>query len=96
MLLVNINKSLIYKIKNCNCYILGIIIILKYDRIGGDAFESGVIHWLINQPDDLEYSLKFGLATSILAHTLYGDVSTLLVNEVEEFIKTSGNASIQR
>jgi 2-dehydro-3-deoxygluconokinase len=68
-----------------------------YDRIGGgDAFASGVIHGLIKNFKDTEYALKFGLATSILEHTLYGDVSTLSESEVEEFIKTNGNASIQR
>ena len=68
-----------------------------YDRIGGgDAFASGVIHGLIKNFKNPEYSLKFGLATSILAHTLYGDVSTLSEKEVQEFIDTSGNAAIQR
>jgi len=68
-----------------------------YDRIGaGDAFASGVIHGLIKDFKNPEYALKFGLATSILAHTLYGDVSTLSEGEVQEFINTNGNASIQR
>lgn len=68
-----------------------------YDRIGGgDAFASGVVHGLIKDFENPEYALKFGLATSILAHTLYGDVSTLSEKEVQEFIDTSGNASIQR
>lgn len=68
-----------------------------YDRIGGgDAFASGVIHGLIKDFSNTDYALKFGLATSILEHTLYGDVSTLSESEVEEFIKTNGNASIQR
>lgn len=68
-----------------------------YDRIGGgDAFASGVIHGLIKNFNNPEYALKFGLATSILAHTLYGDVSTLTESEVEEFIASNGNAAIQR
>ena len=68
-----------------------------YDRIGGgDAFASGVIHGLIKDYKNPDYALKFGLATSILEHTLYGDVSTLSESEVEEFIKTNGDASIQR
>ncbi len=68
-----------------------------YDRIGGgDAFASGVLHGLIKDFKNPEYALKFGLATSILEHTLYGDVSTLSEAEVEEFIKTNGDASIQR
>jgi len=68
-----------------------------YDRIGGgDAFASGVIHGLIKNFNNPEYALKFGLATSVLAHTLYGDVSTLSESEVHEFIESNGNAAIQR
>ena len=68
-----------------------------YDRIGGgDAFASGVIHGLIKDFNDPQYALKFGLATSILKHTLYGDVSTLSTLEVEEFINTNGDAKVQR
>jgi 2-dehydro-3-deoxygluconokinase len=68
-----------------------------YDRIGaGDAFASGVIHGLITNYENPQYALSFGLATSILKHTLYGDVSTLSVHEVEEFLLTNGNASVQR
>lgn len=68
-----------------------------YDRIGaGDAFASGVIHGLLKDYKNPEYALKFGLSTSILAHTLYGDVSTLSEAEVEEFMATNGNAAIQR
>ena len=68
-----------------------------YDRIGGgDAFASGVIHGLLKDFDNPEYALKFGLATSVLEHTLYGDVSTLSEKEVEEFIETNGDAAIQR
>lgn len=68
-----------------------------YDRIGGgDAFASGVIHGLLKDFNNPEYALKFGLATSVLEHTLYGDVSTLSEKEVLEFIETNGNASIQR
>lgn len=75
----------------------GPIRFMIYDRIGGgDAFASGVIHGLIKNFEDPEYALKFGLATSVLAHTLYGDVSTLSENEVHEFIESNGNAAIQR
>ena len=68
-----------------------------YDRIGGgDAFASGVLHGLLKDYSNTQYALKFGLATSILEHTLYGDVSTLSEKEIEEFIATNGDASIQR
>ncbi|MBR2070289.1 MAG: sugar kinase [Clostridia bacterium] len=68
-----------------------------YDRIGsGDAFAAGVIHGLLKNFEEPEYALNFGLAASILKHTLYGDVLTLSVEEVEEFIRTKGDASVQR
>ena len=68
-----------------------------YDRIGGgDAFASGVIHGLIKDYNNPDYALKFGLATAILKHTLYGDVSTLSEKEINEFIESNGDASVQR
>ena len=82
---------------NCNYKSEGPIRFTIYDRIGGgDAFASGVLHGLLKDFSNTEYSLKFGLATSILEHTLYGDVSTLSEKEIEEFIATNGDASIQR
>ncbi len=68
-----------------------------YDRIGGgDAFSSGIIHGLLKDFDHPKFALKFGLATSVLKHTLYGDASVLSEDEVLEFIKTNGNAAVQR
>lgn len=68
-----------------------------YDRIGGgDAFASGVIHGLVKDFNNPEYALKFGLATSILEHTIYGDVSTFSEKEIQDFIDSNGNAAIQR
>lgn len=62
-----------------------------YDRIGGgDAFDSGVIHGLLTNYQDPSYALKFGLATSVLKHTLYGDVSTLSIKEIEDFMNNKG------
>lgn len=82
---------------NGNYQSVGPIRLSIYDRIGGgDAFASGVIHGLIKDFSNPRYALKFGLATSILKHTLYGDVSTLSSAEVEEFIATNGNAAVQR
>ena len=83
--------------KNGQFYHMGPSRFAVYDRIGGgDAFASGVIHGLIKNYSNPNYALSFGLATSILAHTLYGDVCTLSEKEVEEFISSQGNASIQR
>ena len=68
-----------------------------YDRIGGgDAFASGVIHGLINDFNNPEYALNFGLATSVLKHTLYGDVCTLNTSDIESFMLTQGKGRVQR
>ena len=79
------------------CFKEGPIRFSIYDRIGGgDAFSSGIIHGLLKDYDNPKYALKFGLATSVLKHTLYGDASVLSEEEVLEFIKTNGNAAVQR
>jgi len=67
------------------------------DRIcGGDAFSSGIIHGLLKDFEHPKYALKFGLATSVLKHTVYGDASTLSEEAVTEFIESNGNAAVQR
>ncbi len=79
------------------CFKEGPIRFSIYDRIGGgDAFSSGIIHGLLKDYENPKYALKFGLATSVLKHTLYGDASVLSEDEVLEFIKTNGNAAVQR
>ena len=68
-----------------------------YDRIGGgDAFASGVIHGLIKDFKNPKYALSFGLATSVLKHTLYGDVCTLSESDITTFMKTNGTGRVQR
>ena len=68
-----------------------------YDRIGGgDAFSSGVIHGLLKDYNHPKFALKFGLAASVLKHTLYGDASVLSEDEILEFISSNGNAAVQR
>ena len=79
------------------CFKEGPIRFNIYDRIGGgDAFSSGIIHGLLKNYDDPKFALKFGLATSVLKHTLYGDASVLSEAEVLEFIESNGNAAVQR
>ncbi len=79
------------------CFKEGPIRFSIYDRIGGgDAFSSGIIHGLLKDYENPKYALKFGLATSVLKHTLYGDASVLSEEEVLEFIKSNGNAAVQR
>lgn len=68
-----------------------------FDRIGGgDAFASGVIHGLLTDFNNVEYALKFGLSTSVLKHTIYGDVAIFKVEDVEEYMKTNGVQRVDR
>ncbi len=67
------------------------------DRVGGgDAFASGVIHKLLCNYENYQNAAEFGLATSVLKHTLQGDACILSEQEVEKFIKTSGKGAIGR
>lgn len=62
-----------------------------YDRIGGgDAFASGVIHGLIQDNNNPQYALEFGLVTSVLKHTIYGDASVFKVEDILEYMQTAG------
>ena len=79
------------------CFKEGPIRFSIYDRIGGgDAFSSGIIHGLLKNYENPKFALKFGLATSVLKHTLYGDASVLSEEDVLEFIESNGNAAVQR
>lgn len=66
-----------------------------YDRIGGgDAFAAGVIHGLLKtDKKDLNYALKFGLASSILKHTLWGDTLLLSEEDVTNYMNLNFKSS---
>lgn len=69
-----------------------------YDRIGGgDAFAAGVIHGLLkNNMKEPSYALQFGLVTSVLKHTLYGDVCALSEDDIIDFMNTRGAPEVKR
>ncbi|MGF6905525.1 PfkB family carbohydrate kinase [Fusobacterium sp. PH5-44] len=68
-----------------------------YDRIGGgDAFAAGVIHGLILDFNNPCYALDFGLVTSVLKHTIYGDVCVLKTNDIIDYMKNSGLQCVDR
>ena len=68
-----------------------------FDRIGGgDAFASGVIHGLILDYKNPAYAVRYGLSTSVLKHTIYGDCSTFSCEEIENFMAANGNAEVVR
>lgn len=51
------------------------------DRIGGgDSFMAGLIYGLLHF--DLEKALEFGIAASVLKHSIPGDANNVTVNEV--------------
>jgi len=67
------------------------------DRIGGgDAFVSGVVHGLLKNYKDYTFATEFGLATSVLKHTIQGDACILSEEEILNFINHSGKANIDR
>ena len=68
-----------------------------YDRIGGgDAFASGVIHGLLKEFNNPAYAVRYGLNTSVLKHTVYGDASVLSCEDIETFMKANGTAEVVR
>ncbi len=68
-----------------------------YDRIGGgDAFASGVIHGLLKNYNDPAYAVRYGLNTSVLKHTIYGDASTMSCEDIETFMAANGSAEVVR
>ncbi len=68
-----------------------------FDRIGGgDAFASGVIHGLLKNFENPAYAVRFGLNTSVLKHTIYGDASIFSVEDVEAFMSANGSAEVVR
>lgn len=57
-----------------------------FDRIGaGDAFAAGIIHGLL-KTNDIDFALEFGLKTSILKHTLWGDAFKLGEKDVLNYM----------
>lgn len=68
-----------------------------FDRVGGgDAFASGVIHGLLTDFENPEYAVHYGLNTSVLKHTIYGDASLFSCEEIENFMRSNGSPEIKR
>ena len=67
------------------------------DRVGGgDAFASGVICGLLSDYEKFENAVELGLASSVLKHTIIGDSNTLKLNDLINFINSSGKQIIER
>ncbi|SJZ59571.1 2-dehydro-3-deoxygluconokinase [Pilibacter termitis] len=64
------------------------------DRIGGgDAYAAGILHGLINGMENQE-TVSFGVAATVLKHTVYGDVNLFSEEEVLAFMR--GGKGIKR
>lgn len=56
------------------------------DRVGsGDAFAAGMIHGLLNNPDDIDAAVDFALKAFIMKHQVLGDYLAKSEAEVNEF-----------
>ncbi|WP_165868624.1 sugar kinase [Natranaerovirga hydrolytica] len=68
-----------------------------FDRVGGgDAFVSGAIHKLLGNCKDFQKANEFGLACSILKHTIPGDASILKEKDILGFMDNLGASAINR
>ena len=58
------------------------------DRIGGgDSFTAGILHYLLKDPSDVVKALSFGVACTVMKHTVKGDVLTLPEDAILAFLK---------
>ena len=76
---------------NSKVYDVGII-----DRVGsGDSFVAGTINGLVKERGFKE-SLDFGVAASVLKHTIQGDVNLVKEEDVFNLLQSGGDTRIQR
>lgn len=67
------------------------------DRVGGgDSFSGGLIHGLLNFPDDPQKCLNFAVAASALKHTVFGDFNLVTVPEVEKLMNGDASGRVNR
>lgn len=66
------------------------------DRVGGgDAFAAGLIYALVTGKDPKK-ALEFGVASSVLKHTISGDANLVMVDEVMDIINGNISGSVKR
>jgi 2-dehydro-3-deoxygluconokinase len=67
------------------------------DRVGGgDAFAGGFIVGYLEEPDDLSFALRLGLAASALKHTMAGDFLAATRAEIEAAMIATEGGALQR
>lgn len=66
------------------------------DRVGaGDAFAAGLVYGLVQGKSHKE-ALEFGVAASVLKHTIDGDTNLVTESEVLELVNGNCSGSVQR
>lgn len=66
------------------------------DRVGaGDAFAGGLIHGLLHFESRTE-ALEFGVAASVLKHSIPGDFNWVSVDEVNRLVSSGGAGRVDR
>ncbi|WMJ80934.1 sugar kinase [Clostridium sp. MB40-C1] len=66
------------------------------DRVGGgDAFAAGLIYGLITEKD-YRKALEFGVASSVLKHTIGGDANLVTVDEVMDVVNGNTSGRVKR
>ncbi len=67
------------------------------DRVGGgDAFASGLLVALLENPDDTERAVEFAAAASCLKHSIPGDFNLVSRAEVEALLGGDASGRVQR
>ena len=67
------------------------------DRVGtGDALMGGIIYGLIKTPENPQNTINFAVATSVLKHTIKGDVNYVTEQEVLTLVSEGSNGRIKR
>lgn len=67
------------------------------DRIGsGDAFSAGLIHGLVNWPEDPARSLNFATAAAVFKHSVVGDINLAEISEIEALADGQGLGRVAR
>jgi 2-dehydro-3-deoxygluconokinase len=66
------------------------------DRVGaGDAFAGGLIHGLMHLGHRAD-ALEFGVAASVLKHTVPGDFNRVTGDEVNRLVRSGGSGRVER
>jgi 2-dehydro-3-deoxygluconokinase len=67
------------------------------DRVGGgDSYAAGLIHGLLNYPDQPQRVIDFAVAASCLKHSIHGDFNLVTVAEVEKLMGGDASGRVAR